>query len=180
LLLAGAIALGPQLESTPQSTPQSPVATAALAPVADASAALPSPAETSAPAQTPAEPASAIVDAPADIAEAPSHPAFHPPNAMAHDTTDLDAAPLAVNPPHPRSIVSAKALAKPEVIISVSVDSQGHAQEFRVLRGDQHKASAALNVARHWSFQPCARSSDCEQLLKFTDYGDASVLHSID
>jgi hypothetical protein len=60
------------------------------------------------------------------------------------------------------------------------VDSEGLAQEFHVVRGDRKKKSAALNAARHWCFQPCSGSAGCEHLLKFTDYGDASILRMID
>jgi hypothetical protein len=66
------------------------------------------------------------------------------------------------------------------VILSVSVDSQGRAQAFQILQGNQKKGSAALHAARLLSFPPCSSSADCEHRLKFTDYGDASIVQKID
>jgi len=100
-----------------------------------------------------------------------SVPLFHPPEAMAQDES-----PAKVTSSHSPGAVSSKAPGKPEVIIRVSVDSEGRATAFQILRGDQKKSSAALAAARHWSFQPCSSSADCEHLLKYTDYGDASSI----
>jgi hypothetical protein len=83
-------------------------------------------------------------------------------------------------PPHPRLPAATKPLANPEVMIRVSVDTQGRAQAFQILQGDHKQTSAALSAARQLSFRPCSSSADCEHLLKFTDYGDASIVQSID
>jgi len=100
---------------------------------------------------------------------------------MAYDAS------VGVNPPRPTDAVAVKTVAvkaraagKQEVVISVSVDRDGRAMAFRVLRGDQKKVSAALHAAKRWSFQPCSGAEDCEHLLKFTDYGDASIVQMID
>lgn len=96
-----------------------------------------------------------------------------------------DASSREVNLSRPRIadqavMAKGKAPGKPEVVISVSVDRDGRAQAFHVLRGDQKKISAALHAAKRWSFQPCSGAEDCEHLLKFTDYGDASIVQVID
>lgn len=122
------------------------------------------------PAQTSAESLPPVADPPAVVAAAASGVrAFHPPDAMAQDASSLKA-----TQPHPRAAASTK---KPEVIIRVSVDREGRPQAFDVLQGDQKKVSAALAAAKRWSFQPC--SADCEHLLKFTDYGGASIVQMI-
>jgi TonB family protein len=94
---------------------------------------------------------------------------------MAHDVASPEA-----RPPHPSGALSAGAPGKSEVMIRVRVDSQGRPQAFRILRGNQSRSSAALDAARHWSFQPCSHTDDCEHVLKFTDYGDASSVQMID
>jgi outer membrane biosynthesis protein TonB len=94
---------------------------------------------------------------------------------MAHNVSSPE-----VTPPHPAGVVRTRARGKPEVMIRVRVDSQGHAQAFRIMQGNQSRSSAALDAARHWSFQPCSRSAECEHLLKFTDYGDASSVQMIE
>jgi hypothetical protein len=65
-------------------------------------------------------------------------------------------------------------------MIRVTVDRQGHPHEVQIMRGKSKKTSAALNAARRFAFEPCNRSNDCDHLLKFTDYGDASILQKID
>jgi TonB family protein len=95
---------------------------------------------------------------------------------MAHNVASPEAMP-----PHSSGTLSARrAPGKPEVMIRVRVDSQGRPQAFRIMRGNQSRSSAALNAARRWPFQPCAHGGDCEHLLKFTDYGDASSVQIID
>jgi hypothetical protein len=125
------------------------------------------------PAQTPAEGLPPVAAPPAGVATAASSvPAFPSPDAMAQDASSPKA-----TQPHPRLAASTKAPVKPEVIIRVSVDREGRPQTLLVLQGDQKKVSAALAAAKRWSFQPC--SADCEHLLKFTDYGGASVVQMI-
>jgi hypothetical protein len=80
----------------------------------------------------------------------------------------------------PEIAVSTKTPGKSEVMIRVSVDHEGQAQTFHILQGNRKKMSVALNAAKHWHFQPCSSSAGCEHLLKFTDYGDASILQMID
>lgn len=65
-------------------------------------------------------------------------------------------------------------------MIRVSVDSQGHTQEVEILQGHSKKTAAALTAARRFAFEPCNRSFDCDHLLKFTDYGDASIVQKIE
>jgi hypothetical protein len=65
-------------------------------------------------------------------------------------------------------------------MIRVSVDSQGRAQAFQIIEGNRKNISAALHAARRFAFQPCASSGDCDHLLKFSDYGDASITQRID
>jgi hypothetical protein len=60
------------------------------------------------------------------------------------------------------------------------VDRDGRAHAFEVLQGDRTKVSAALHAVKHFSFQPCANSTDCGHLLKFIDFGDASLVQRID
>jgi hypothetical protein len=117
-----------------------------------------------------AESAPSVAGSPAP-ATAPSSVAPVHPDAMAESS-----AKVAGTSPNPHDAATTKAPGKPEVIIRVSVDSEGRATAFQILRGDQKKSSAALAAARHWSFQPCPASADCEHLLKFTDYGDASSI----
>jgi hypothetical protein len=71
------------------------------------------------------------------------------------------------------------ALKKPEVIVRVRVDRVGRAQAFQIVRGKQD-ISAALAAVKRWPFQPCAGGTDCKHLLRFTNYGDASVIQVID
>ena len=130
--------------------------------------------------RTSAESGVSVADSPAAATEASSVPTVQSPDAMAQDASSLT-----VMTPQPRGAVNTKVihpktLGKPEVMIRVSVDREGRALAFHVLRGDQKKISAALNAARRWSFQPCFGSADCEHLLKFTDYGDASIVQMID
>jgi hypothetical protein len=68
-----------------------------------------------------------------------------------------------------------------EVTIRVTVDSGGRAQDFQILSGNRTEVSAALQAAKHFSFQPCASSAaDCDHLLKFIDFGNASLVQRID
>ena len=94
---------------------------------------------------------------------------------MAQDTSSLR-----VKVPRPQIAISTKAAEKPEVMIRVSVDREGRAQAFQILRGDQKKIPAALAAAKHLSYQPCSGNADCEHVLKFTDYGDTSIVQRID
>ena len=199
-MMGGAIWLGPMHRATPQFR---------VAAVADAgsasSAVLAAPAnnQSSAAGAAPAnrvssavaipiaaEPAAPVAYSPATAAEAPSHPVTHPPGAMAQDLSSLDVADVSTNAvarsvsssdvkPSPLVAVRTKAPGKPEVLIRVSVDSQGRASAFQILQGNQNKKSAALNAAKRWSFQPCSGSVDCQHLLKFTDHGDASVVQML-
>ena len=91
-----------------------------------------------------------------------------------------NASSLEVMPPRPQSTVSPELLEKTEVILRVTVDGAGRAQSFQIMRGDRKKKSEALHAARLWNFQPCPGSAGCEHMLKFTDYGDASTVQSID
>jgi len=116
-------------------------------------------------------------------AGAPIAEALPLPDAMASNASAPE-----VTPAHSWLAPRAKALAappatpraNPEVMIRVSVDSDGHAQAFQVLQGDRNKIPSALDAARRFSFQPCDISADCDHLLKFTDYGDASMVQRID
>ena len=162
LLLGGAMGLGPKLRLTPPPR----VAAAPARRVRSTATHL---------ARASAELAPSVANPPAPATDASTFPPLHLPDAMAHDESSLN-----LQPPRPRVAVSTKALANPEVIMSVSVDSQGRAQAFQILQGNQKKGSAALNAARQLSFQPCSSSADCEHRLKFTDYGDASIVQKID
>jgi outer membrane biosynthesis protein TonB len=122
-----------------------------------------------------AEVVPSVAELPAVAAEASSLPAFHRPDAMAHDASSTEAEPL-----YSRPALRTKAAGKPEVMIRVGVDRQGRAHTFNIVQGDRKKVPAALAAARRWSFQPCSGSAECEHLLKFTDYGDASVVQIID
>jgi len=108
-----------------------------------------------------------------DNGEAPSLTALSVPDADA----PMAPSPKVVSPNHR---VTTKALERPEVIIRVSVDRNGRPQAIHALKGDQKMIPAARAAASRWTFQPCSRSSDCQHLLKFTDYGDASALEVID
>jgi len=67
-----------------------------------------------------------------------------------------------------------------EVLIRVSVDAAGQAQSFQVLQGGEEKKVQALEAARLWNFRPCAGGRSCEQVLKFTDYGDSSRVQKVE
>jgi hypothetical protein len=172
LLLGGAIVLG----SKPRLIPQPRVAAAAPA---DAPTSVKS--TVTAPVRAfansaPSQPAPSVAELPAASTEVSSVAPLHLPDAMAHSASLPQ-----VQPPPPQLAANATASGRrPEVVIRISVDAEGRPQSFHVLRGDQKRRSAALNAARHWSFQPCSNSFDCEHLLKFTDYGDASMLRLID
>ncbi len=171
LLLGGAIVLGPKHQLIPQPR----VAAAAPANAPTGNGVQPT---VTVPVRTSDKSAPSVAELPATSAtptEASSVPPLHLPDAMAHDASLPQ-----MQPPPPQVAASAKAPGRSEVMIRVSVDSEGRAQSFQVLRGAQKRRSAALNAARHWSFQPCASSADCEHLLRFTDYGDASSLRMID
>jgi hypothetical protein len=92
------------------------------------------------------------------------------PDAMSHDASSTQAAP-------PKQRIAADSRPQ-EVLIRVSVDAAGQAQSFQVLQGGhEHKALAA---ARLWNFKPCSGGQGCEQVLKFTDYGDSSRVQRIE
>lgn len=169
LLLGVMIGLWPKHESTTQPR------TAAAPALQNRRSAPPLPARASAElalAQIPAETKSSIAGQPAEAAETSGSPL---PGAMAEGASMPNVKPIT-----PPLAANPKTAGKPEVMIRVSVDGEGRAQEFHVLSGDQTKVAAALNAARHWSFQPCSSSDECEHLLKYTDYGDASVVKIID
>jgi hypothetical protein len=169
LLLGGAIILGPKHQLIPQ--PRVAAAAPTYAPSGNdvkSTGTVPV-------IRTSAQPPPSVAELPAAPTEVSSVPPLHLPDAMAHDASLPQ-----VQPPPPLFAAGTKAPRRPEVMIRVSVDSEGRAQSFHVLRGDQRRRSAALNAARHWSFQPCSSSADCEHLLKFTDYGDATILRMID
>ncbi len=163
LLLGCAIRLGPMHRWMPQSHV---AAVAAASPVSSMPPLL---------ARTSSQSAPSVTGLPASASEASGVPPLPLPDAMAQPASSLKE-----TSPHPPLAAGGKALGKPEVMIRVSVDSEGRAQAFQVLRGDRKKISAALAAAKRWSFQPCSGSVDCEHLLKFTDYGDASIVHMID
>ena len=110
------------------------------------------------------------------------------PAAMAHDASAVktvlaithNARTVKVDLPSPQPVVRTGLGEKPGVMIRVSVDQQGRAGTFRIMQGDRTKIPAALRAARLWHFQPCSGSATCEHLLKFTDYGDASLVQVID
>jgi hypothetical protein len=187
LLLGGAIALIPAvlgskaLEVIPRSVP--PPRVAALAAANPAPSMLPVLAK---PSPVPAP--SAVAATPAPAADAPSSQPVHLPDAMASNASLSDIDPelprvaLGSKPPArtPPASSSATSSATHEVTIRVTVDRDGRSQDFQVLRGDRKKVSAALHAAKRFSFQPCASSTDCDHLLKFIDYGDASLVQRID
>jgi hypothetical protein len=203
LLLAGMFALGPNIlgsaagSKAPSSTPQP-----APLPAAAAAEASPLPAAPIALAHAPAKPSPAIPAnaAAASAANASSQPPHPLPAAMAFNAPLPDVTPPGVTPgvtsgltpdvpPAPASLAlrastpanqPAHRPANREVMIRVSVDRHGRAQQVEILRGDPKKTSAALNAARRFAFEPCHGSFDCDHLLKFTDYGDASIVQKID
>jgi hypothetical protein len=125
------------------------------------------------------------------VASLPSVPNAAASGSLAHhapaDHADDKAAPSPLMLPEMRSgkkETGAKKSTVPqaarEVIIRAAIDSEGRSQSFEVLRGNQHLVALALQAAKRWRFQPCSRVEGCEQLLKFTDYGDASSLQIVD
>ncbi len=113
------------------------------------------------------------VSAPAiDSNVAPAIAARDLPEAMAHEASLPQA-----RPPQQRSLADGR---PQEVLIRVSVDAAGHAQSFHILRGEQEQVWAALKAARLWNFKPCAGGEACDQVLKFTDYGDSSRVQRIE
>jgi hypothetical protein len=190
LLLVGAIALGSKtlgskaLEpvgsgSTPQGMPPSRVS--AAAPANPVRATPPEPAPTFVLARASAAlPPPAVASSPAPAAEASSVLPLRPPDvqlpaAIASSESSPDA-----TPPRPRLALRTKPSIKPEVMIRVHVDSEGRAQAIQLLHGSRTRLSAALHAARRFSFEPCASSADCDHLLIFTDYGDASIVQRIE
>jgi hypothetical protein len=126
-------------------------------------------------------PSVAALRAPAQ--EASSSPPAHSANAHTEDASLLKVGLLRI-----RAIQRAAdtavagrsmALGKPEVIVRVRVDGGGRAHAFQIVRGKQD-ISAALAAVKRWPFQPCAVGAGCKHLLKFTNYGDASVIQVID
>ena len=173
LLLGGAIVLGPKHQLIPQ--PRVAAAAPANAPIRnEVESTITVPVRAFA-KPAPSNSAPSVAELPVASTEVSSVPPLHLPDAMAHD-----ASLPRVQPPPPQLAAKARAPGRPEVMIRVSVDTEGRVQSFHVLRGDQRRRSAALNAAKHWSFQPCSNSADCEHLLKFTDYGDVSMLRMID
>ena len=126
------------------------------------------------PAPTSAEPSPTLTKSHAVVAGDPSSPSASLPDAITHNES-----PQTAPPAQPRPVTASRPQ-KPEVVIRVSVDQQGNSQNFEVVQGDQRKISAALHAAKRYHFQPCSGLDACEHLLKFTDYGDASVLRSMD
>jgi hypothetical protein len=158
------------LRSGYRSTPPTPVVTVAASnPISSPSPIVPAVvAEAAPPAAEPpaAEPL---------VSNASSVSPPHLPDAMAFDTSSQQ-----VKPSLPPAAQIAKPREKPEVIIRVSVDGEGRAQSFHIVQGEQKKVSAALNAAKLLHFPPCELSAQCEHSVKFTDYGDASVVQIID
>ena len=66
------------------------------------------------------------------------------------------------------------------MLIRVSVDAAGQARSYHVMRGDEETTPAALEAARLWNFRACAGGEACDQVLKFTDYGDSSRVQRIE
>jgi outer membrane biosynthesis protein TonB len=163
LLLVIAIGVGPKHEH--RLMPQSHItAVAAATKHVSSTVAIPS--------KTSVESGPFVAVVPAAAAETSSLPRFPLPDVMARDASF----PEATTP----AAISAKASGKSEVMIRVSVDRKGQPHAFQIVRGDRKKISAALDAAKRWSFQPCPGSADCEHLMKFTDYGDASSVQIID
>jgi hypothetical protein len=89
----------------------------------------------------------------------------------------------------PRALYSAAAppvhrASSVELVVAIS--AAGEVMNVRVVRVDpvlstisKQKTTAAVNAAKLWHFQPCSQPAGCEQLLKFTDYGDTSMLQLI-
>ena len=100
---------------------------------------------------------------------APAAAAADLPEAMAHDASWAQMA-----------VVKLQSAGPQEVLIRVRVDTAGQAQSFHVLRGGEKTVPEALKAARLWNFKPCAGSEACEQVLKFTDYGDSSRVQRIE
>jgi hypothetical protein len=189
LLLGGAIALGPGVLRSVAMGSKVPGPGPGLAPpprAAIVGSIHPVPAPPPVPATPPVLASAAakpspfvVVKPPAFAAEAPSHQPLQLPDAMASKAASPE-----VTPPHPGPALGNHAPTSPpanhEVVILVSVDGEGHAQDIRVLRGDPKKTSAALSVAKHFYFGPCGGSSNCDHLLKFTEHGDASIVQRIE
>lgn len=135
----------------------------------------------------PVQPATKTATVAALHAPAKVPPTVHPgaanlPAAMANNAAAPTVAPSA---PVAASTVSASVTtahtpdhssAHPFVLIRVTVDSQGQPQGLQLLQGDKKKIAAAMESAKHWPYQPCSGSSDCAHLMKFTYFGDTSVV----
>ena len=199
LLLAAVFALGPMTPGpgTPGSAaPGAKTLAPKVAPLPAVAAADPKPVRPAPPGldHPAAKPSPAVVaegapDLPhsADVGP-PPHPL---PSAMALNVSAPEVTPPPTRPTlhaKPPAIASATSsanrpthpFANREVMIRVSVDRQGRTQEVEILQGHSKKTSAALHAARRFAFEPCNRSFDCDHLLKFTDYGDASIVQKID
>jgi hypothetical protein len=125
----------------------------------------------------------------------PSGIAADLPEAMAHDVSPPTASPkrivvddsepqevLRTTSPKQRIVVDDSdpdASEPQEVLIRVSVDAAGQAHGFAIMRGDAEETAAALEAARLWNFKPCAGGKACEQVLKYTDYGDSHRVQRI-
>jgi hypothetical protein len=116
---------------------------------------------------------STAIKAPALPAHVSPAAATHMPQAMAHREAIEPAKP-------PRAAISVTPRARPEVLLRVRVDANGHTQNVEVIDGNRNKAAAAVAAAKRWSFHPCSGSDRCEHVLKFTNDGDTSSLQRID
>lgn len=125
-------------------------------------------------------PTAATTETPGFLPEDVRASEVRPPDAMAEEALSLTGKPRVAGAAKVSDMAGIKAVEKPEIIIRVSVDGQGRAQTFEVVRGDEKKVSAALAAAKRWAFQPCSGGGDCEHLLKFTDYGGASVVRMVE
>ena len=96
---------------------------------------------------------------------------------MSHDTSSTQASSTQAAPSKQRIATDFR---PQEVLVRVSVDAAGQAQSFHILRGDEESVPEALEAARLWNFKPCAGGQGCQQVLKFTDYGDSSRVQRIE
>jgi hypothetical protein len=87
--------------------------------------------------------------------------------------------PLAASLPQPGTAAAPRRPANAEVLVRVTVDAAGHAQAFKVVRGDPRMSSVAISTAKAWNFQPCIGSGSCEHVLRVIDYGNASLLRTV-
>jgi hypothetical protein len=133
------------------------------------------------------------------VAKASAVPAFAPrpaklgaanlPDAMANNAmANNEALPTAARPSAPVAALPLSADTKtqghsrehPMVMVRVTVDSHGQALGFQLLRGNKKKISAAMAAAKRWPYQPCSGSSECAHLMRFTYFGNASVVTMVE